>query len=124
MELGRDGGMDGLHVRGVRAFIPRERRDWAELLQEEGIFPKVGPRGQATTSQRLPVGSRAGGGAGGLSRVSIALALRALLRSRTNFGPCHAQGDQDTPCPRTGGQVRTEVAGEATPRAAPRLQAP
>lgn len=62
MELGRDGGMDGLHVRGVRAFIPRERRDWAELLQEEGIFPKVGPRGQATTSQRLPVGSQAGGG--------------------------------------------------------------
>lgn len=103
-----------LHAWGLTASSPRERRDGAELLQEEGILPKVGPRGQASSSgvpgRGWPVGSAVG---------SI-----ALPGSGTNFGPCHAQGDQDTPRPHAGGQARDKVAGEAIPRAAPWLQAP
>lgn len=117
-ELGREGGRrdgcTGCTRRVLQPPSPGERRDGAELPREEGILPKVGPRGQASShgvpGRGRPVGSAVG---------SI-----ALPGSGTNFGPCHAQGDRDTPRPHAGGQARDKVAREATPRAAPWLQAP
>lgn len=86
------GGMDGLHVRGVRAFIPRERRTGLSCCRRKGSFLKWDP-GAKPPRPSVSLWGPEQGVAGGLSRVSIALALRALLRSGTNFGPCHAQGD-------------------------------